>query len=136
MYDMNTNMNNEWKLIENMNYERCFLSLQKLKEKNNNIIAIGGFSDNNSQIVEEYNFEKQKWHQLPNTIDKHREYCGISIINNIIYVFGDWCNNYGIFEMYDFRQNKWSKIDELSKLFDFTNDDCNKRYYQRILYFK
>ena len=134
MYNMNTN---EWQYIQNMNYERFGLSLQKLKEKNNNIIAIGGYdNDEKYNIVEEYDFAKQKWHQLPNTIDKHRWYCGIYVLNNIIYVFGDGDGdggNYGICEMYDSRQEKWSKIDGLSKLLNFSNDDCNKRLFQRIL---
>ena len=143
MYNMNTNTNtnDEWKYIENMNYERCYLSLQKLKEKNNNIIAIGGF-DNHSKynIVEEYDFLKQKWYELPNTIDKHKQYCGIYIFNNIIYVFGDAYrvsnDNFGICEMYDIREEKWSKMDQLSNLFHFTIDDCKKRYFHQILYVK
>ena len=117
-----------------MGDERRYLSLQKLKEKNNNIIAIGGYDKNdNNNIVEEYDFMKQKWCKLPNTIDKHRD-CGIYILNNIFYVFGDQWNrdgNYGICEMYDTRQEKWSTMHALSKLFDFTN-----KIFFRVLYVK
>ena len=61
MYNINTN--DEWKYIEDMHYERNYLSLQKWKEKNNNIIAVGGYhNDKKNNIVEEYDFLKQKRH--------------------------------------------------------------------------
>ena len=139
MYDINTN---EWKYIENMNKERSGLSVQKWKEKNNNIICVGGYNDGYPlNVVEEYDFLKQKWIELPNTIDVHRS-CGIYILNQIIYVFGSGYHskrdNFGIFEKYDTRERekKWIKIDELSKLFNFTKNDCEKRYFGRVIYIK
>ena len=110
--------------------------LNKFEFINNNIIAVGGYF---VKFVEEYDFMKQKWFAFPNTIECHT-LCGIYIWNNIIYVFGDGGSGggkFGILEKFDTREKKWSKIDELSTLFNFNDNDCKKkRYFNSVLYVK
>ena len=60
--------------------------------------------------------------------------------NNLIYVIGNegnWHNSlgepFGVIEYYDIRGNKWFKIDELTDMLNFSNEECGKRLFQCIL---
>ena len=89
--------NNKWTTIKNMNVKRNGHGSTYWYENEGSIIVVGGYNDQSHFSVEQYDFHKNEWKQLPNTNNTHRHYPCVSIQHDsfiksnscVIFVVGD-----------------------------------------------
>eukprot|EP01084_Bolivina_argentea_P057466 104998_1 len=117
--------NNEWKELKSMNHCHQLGGICVWKERGNNIIVGGGYTDN--KYVEEYDIHKNKWIDLPNLNEKHTTYPALITSNNILFCIGGViCGdiNLGCVEFYDprDRSNKWIYVDTVQNYFNINQD--------------
>ena len=112
----------------------------KYFENRNEIILIGGFNRRASYVSQScsmYDVFKNQFIEYPQTLQQHSFRPGIIIENNnLIHVIGNEGsvnNTWGVIECYDIRDSRWFLIDELNKILNITNEECNKRWFSCVL---
>ena len=120
---------NKWGYIQPMPYRTGKSGVFKWENKNDNIIVIGGKIKNNGCCS--YNFHKNKWSSLPNTINSYDHYPTITSNDNnsVMYVMNSFNNHktsYNKIEYYDIRDNikTWRNYCNISDIFPDYNNSC------------
>ena len=106
------------------------------------LFVIGGYNGVSSNKVEYYDFHKNKWFQLPDTLTPHRNCCCVMVYKDcnpyfnvnegVLMVIGDdGCggkDKWGWIEYYDNRdgKQKWNLVEQVNECVDYRYE--NGRY--------
>jgi len=127
---------NDWSYISTMNVGRYVAGITVWKERNSNIITIGG--EPSCKSCEEYDCNKNAWYKMADTLHSHALNPAVYVYNKVLYVIGDngtanSGDKWGVLESYDSRQGKWQATTNLRNILGYSEEDCQHLYLKCIL---
>ena len=117
-----------WMQLKNMNHCHRSAGICEWKERGNKVIVAAGYGRIENHKVEEYDFEKDMWSNLPDLNEKHATYPLMLPSNGLLFciggVRGAEDEDMGCIELFDPRDraNKWIDVGTVEQYFGLPND--------------
>eukprot|EP01084_Bolivina_argentea_P254409 427673_1 len=129
----------KWIKIASMKYPRNSSGICEWKEKNGDVVVVGGYNGMAKKTVERYDLHKDRWYEMAKTNSIHKNCCCVTVYydsnpyfksnNGVLVVFGNdgtVANDWGCIEYYDDRDwtGKWNIIKRVDQcVLDTENTD-------------
>eukprot|EP01083_Nonionella_stella_P169098 572611_1 len=120
----------KWNDVAPMKYVRNSAGICEWREKNGDVVVVGGYNGEASKSVEHYDVHKNKWYELPKTNGEHKNCCCVTVYydsnpyfecsNGVLVVFGNDGTaagpsreiEWGLIEYFDHRdwRQRWNVV--------------------------